>query len=147
MTENEKSIFVFENFYRRYRESQGAEPFTHNVLKARDVREVPAASGPDTPAAASDEAASPEPTSSVRIEPYQPPELLGRRLARAPGEKPELSLRIGGDDAGEPPPTHPAANPFQDAAIQNLRQNLQALGELQTRLRFMLKELEELIKE
>ena len=69
------------------------------------------------------QASTPKP--AARIQPYTPAELVGRRVAR-PASLP---------------------NQAQPEAVQSLKQNLQSLNDLQARLRFMLKELEELIKE
>src|SRR4051812_9820597 len=117
---NQKSIFVFENFYRRYRESQAQQPSSRNVLKAQDVQ---SAGLPSADAGAA--------KASPKVEPYQPPELLGQRRSQKAAGRPELSLRNGGGSGqtNDAPPTHPVAtSPFQNAAIQNLKQNLMALN-------------------
>lgn len=67
---------------------------------------------------------APPPAPAPVIRSYTPAELIGKRVPRP------AVIRT---DAESP--------------IQSLKQNLQQLNELQARLRFMLKELEELIKE
>jgi hypothetical protein len=61
-----------------------------------------------------------------RVSAYTPAELLGRRVSR--------------------PQTVPAGK-ANAQAVEGLKDNLKSLNDLQARLRFMLKELEELIKE
>ncbi len=69
------------------------------------------------------------------VQPHAPAHLIGKRIetpsaiAPAPVAKPTLSM-----DA-------------QRGAIESLQGNLKTLGDLHSRLRFMLKELEELVKE
>jgi len=58
---------------------------------------------------------------SVRVHPYSPAEIIGKKV-----NKPDQ---------------------VQNEALENLKSNLKSLNDLQARLRFMLKELEDLIIE
>jgi hypothetical protein len=61
---------------------------------------------------------------SVKINSYSPPEFIGKRIV----QKPEYLAK-------------------QNPAIESLKTNLKTLNDLHSRLRFMLQELEDLIKE
>ncbi len=61
-------------------------------------------------------------TPFAKVRSYTPAELIGKRIQR--------------------PKSLPSANP----ALQSLKDNLKALNDLHARLRFMLQELEELVK-
>lgn len=89
------------------------------VIKARDLKETAAAP-------------SPAPAAQPRVTPYTPAELIGKRVSRP--------AALGN-------PVAPKAAPAGSGAVESLKANLQSLNDLQARLRFMLKELEELIKE
>lgn len=64
--------------------------------------------------------------SSIVVQKYQAAEMIGKRVAR--------------------PASLPASHP-QNMAVQSLKQNLKTLNDLHDRLKFMLQELEEFIKE
>lgn len=68
-----------------------------------------------------------------RIEEYRPAEFIGKRLP-APAVIPSVSPSI--------PPLSPPSN----EAIEGLKENLKTLNDLHSKLRFMLVELEELLK-
>lgn len=65
------------------------------------------------------------------IRPYNPPEFIGKRIVR-----PEVIA------ASKSSPVIPPT-----AALESLKQNLKSLNDLHARLRFMLQELEQLVKE
>lgn len=69
---------------------------------------------------------APPPPPMARVSPYTPAELIGKRVARPASLKDQ---------------------PASPDAVQSLKQNLESLNDLQARLRFMLKELEDLIKD
>ena len=71
------------------------------------------------------------PLAKIRISEYQPAELIGKRLP-----KPEALQN------SQPLETQPQ----QASAIQSLKENLKNLNDLHSRLRFMLEELETLVK-
>jgi hypothetical protein len=133
---SQKFKFVYSNLYQIYRkgkeaaqEAATAEPVakgltTGKILKADDLR-------------------TEGPLAAVRVNPYTPAELLGPRLAqRAPVE-----TVLGALAAPAARPSLTTASRAQSDAIDGLRKNLQNLNELHSRLRFMLKELEDLVKE
>ncbi|MCM2322429.1 MAG: hypothetical protein NDJ90_04120 [Oligoflexia bacterium] len=119
---NQKAMFVYTNLYQLYRKESRKEqvnseeieslPFVarpnRNILKAEELR-----------AAAAAPAAAPQP----RIEAYNPPAFIGKRV-----ERPEYLA------------------PQRNEAIESLKENLKTLNDLHSRLRFMLQELEELVK-
>lgn len=71
----------------------------------------------------------------VTIKPYTPVELIGKRVAKPSSL--DLAKKLPAGQAL--PPSNPA--------IDSLKQNLHQLKDLHSRLRFMLQELEELVKE
>jgi hypothetical protein len=75
------------------------------------------------------------PPAPPRVTPYTPAELIGKRVARPASITPT------------PAAAATQAKPASPDAVQSLKQNLESLNDLQARLRFMLKELEDLIKE
>jgi hypothetical protein len=75
------------------------------------------------------------PPAAPRVTPYTPAELIGKRVARP------ASLM------SQPVATPGKNQPATPDAVQSLKQNLESLNDLQARLRFMLKELEDLIKD
>lgn len=132
-----------------------------------------------------------EPVAAVRVNPFRPAELLGKRIeaahqAEAASHQPQPAAPSAAPaaPAGSAPahrvakpaalrptlvpvPSAPAAAPApapeeskgvyapspqvikapENAAVQSLRDNLQKLNDLHSRLRFMLQELEDLVKE
>ena len=137
---SQKTTFVYSNLYSLYRkgkeaaaqsnvsEAPSAEPAyfampsERNVLKTADLKRE----------------------AGVKIEAYKPTELLSKRIeANAAIAAQQASVRI----AAVAPARLPAGKPTNstpDAALSSLKQNLQSLQDLHSRLRFMLKELEEL---
>lgn len=91
--------------------------------------------------------ATPPPPPAPRVASYTPAELIGRRVA-----KPAAAVaKDAGEARGEaglkavPAVASVPAAP-EESPIESLKQNLAQLNDLQARLRFMLKELEDLIK-
>ena len=113
---SQKIAFVYSNLYQIYR--QGKETAAQSpVLKAQDLR--------------ADSVQAEAPVAAVKISPYSPMELIGKRV-----QKPEaLKVAEGIQSASSPSP------------IEGLKNNLKTLNDLHSRLRFMLKELEDLVKE
>ena len=72
------------------------------------------------------------PLGSVRVDKYIPSEITGKRVTR-PSSLPAASS--------------PAPSSVSTAALESMKQNLKDLNNLQARLRFVLKELEELVQE
>lgn len=121
---SQKTTFVYSNLYQLYRRGKDA-------AQKSDV---------GTPSSFIDltqtEARKPEShvlkardlrdDATVKIQTYQAPELIGKRVQN---------------------PLLKATAVAQDTAIQSLKDNLKNLNDLHSRLRFMLQELEELVKE
>jgi hypothetical protein len=149
---NQKITFVYSNLYAIYRKGierarDGAirESGESSPSRAAEALLDLASTSPTNPAPAqgfesgvvikartssraqSDEAPRVIPA-GPRVTPYTPAELIGKRVAR-----PE---RLAAAEQKAPP-----------EAVASLKDNLKSLNDLQARLRFMLKELEELIKE
>jgi hypothetical protein len=110
---NQRVTFVYSNLYQIYKSgkeaAQAADPLpglpvSSTVLKTENLK------------------------AGVEIRPYEPVELIGKRI-----QKKEI------------PALAPAKAP--DATVQGLKDNLKALNDLHQRLRFMLQELEDLVKE
>jgi hypothetical protein len=81
-------------------------------------------------------------TADARVQRYSPAELLGKRVAR-----PAVLERALAAQAQGQPESQAQAPKEQKGPIEGLKDNLKALNELQARLRFMLEELEQLIKD
>jgi hypothetical protein len=147
---SQKVAFVYSNLYQLYRKGRdaavGADPqaviakykaqqpaagsemapgtqglSSGRVIKADDLRAASANGGAP---------AKPEFEPAVAVRHYEPAALIGKRLP-----KPEAITSAAG------------AHPIQNQALNSLKQNLNALQDLHARLRFMLQELEELVKE
>lgn len=65
---------------------------------------------------------------AVRVEPFQPAEFIQKRVVPRPD-------------------VLPPRRPGQSEAVESLKKNLKSLNDLHSRLRFMLQELEDLVKE
>ncbi|MDR3607032.1 MAG: hypothetical protein P4M08_06595 [Oligoflexia bacterium] len=135
---SQRTTFVYSNLYQLYRkgkqaaqqagEVESSRPDSFHVLKAGDLKAE----------------------SLVKIESFSPPEFLGKRVeaAREPALAPGLRVEIA--RPGLAPAVAPSvaqATLVQNAALSSLKENVKALQDLHSRLRFMLKELEELAKE
>jgi hypothetical protein len=71
-------------------------------------------------------------------------------VAKRPPRKPIPANLLSSTSASPPSVQNPlvkATQQAQDTAIQSLKDNLKNLNDLHSRLRFMLQELEELVKE
>ncbi len=129
LDKTQKTTFVYSNLYHLYKKGRDAaqsadlsSPLaTGRVLKAENAKDP-----------------------AFKIEAFQPAEFLAKRL-------PQVS------EAAAPAPQAPlkavyAAKPSvllqsQNQALTSLKDNLKSLNDLHARLRFMLKELEDLVKE
>jgi hypothetical protein len=125
---SQKIAFVYSNLYKIYRNGKEA-------VKAADALAPASAQQAAEPVASEPVASSSnvlktgalhDPVfGAVKVRAYSPVELIGKRVA-----KPAVISSAAG-------------NP----AIDSLKQNLQKLNELHSRLRFMLEELEDLVRE
>jgi hypothetical protein len=135
---SQKTTFVYSNLYQLYRKGKVAAgeasvsvesrssyfeiPSESNVLKVGDLKAEARAN-------------------ALKVDPFSPPELIGKRLdVRAA----ESRLQVV---SPERIPLGKPVSPASDSAVFSLKQNLIALQDLHSRLRFMLKELEELSKD
>ncbi len=119
---SQKIAFVYQNMHALYR--RGLEA----------AQAAPSATAPSLTGVVRGKVIKAYENSSVQA--HAPAHLIGKRIeipasiaAPAPVEKPTLSMES------------------QRNAIESLQGNLKTLGDLHSRLRFMLKELEELVKE
>lgn len=98
-----------------------------------------------------------QPHPYLKIQEYKPLELAGKRIqvkrdAESFRAAPAIMAKPAGAQALPPKAPVQAAraqpmNPQQSEAIQSLKRNLDSLNDLHGRLRFMLQELEDLVKE
>jgi hypothetical protein len=130
---SQKTAFVYSNLYQLYRKGKEAAQNANPAESLQDVRndifQLPNPAGTlaseKNVLKSGDLKAEAAPTVSA----YQPPSLLTKRIV----EKPKALQQ--------------AQMPAQSAAIQSLKDNLKTLNDLHSRLKFMLEELQELVKE
>jgi hypothetical protein len=160
---SQKTTFVYSNLYQLYR--KGKEAAEQAAVPASETQASLNNSGNTTVRASEPVAANPaESVSDLRqavfqlpnpmgtlaseknvlktgdlkadaapaISAYQPPSLLAKRIV----EKPQALKQVQQN-----------AMPAQSAAIESLKANLKTLNDLHARLKFMLEELQELVKE
>ena len=128
--QNQKVTFVYSNLYTIYQKGKTA---AHSaVIPAADVVESSEAAPLAVKASLSksqilkmDDLHKPE----VQVSTYNPAAFIGKRVARPASLAKSL-----------PPAQQPTA------AVNSLKENLKSLNDLHSRLRFMLQELEELVK-
>lgn|GEM_PF-1140055 len=169
---NQKIAFVYSNLYQLYKKGTAAanEADVSEELRA-SIEEARASSVESTQVitAASREtllrglttgqilkseqvvAPAPRPVSRPMVNEYRPVELLGKRIA-SPAYEPILHKRAEqmglAARAVAPTPVRltRATNDQHQTTLASLRKNMGELNELHDRLRFMLKELEDLVK-
>jgi hypothetical protein len=122
---SQKHTFVYSNLYQLYRKGKEA------AVKA----DVPAAKSPESDLGL-------EKSRIIKVEEMANQAAVGIRIARH--EPPRLLTKH--IQANRPVPT-PKAELARRKSIDGLRDNLRQLQSLHERLRFMLKEIEELSKE
>ncbi len=136
--------FVYSNLYRIYRESQnetkeGAEktkvalpsnptpsPVQQNILKVGDLKNGEFA--------------------KHEVRSYQPTEFISKKIDLARQKEILLSVNPPLGQEGAKLTTTPAASTRGGAALDDLKGNLKQLNDLQSRLKFMLGELEDILK-
>jgi hypothetical protein len=137
--QSQKVSFVYSNLYQIYQKGKAEAikadvPNSGAVIKAADVPSmsngqlpaespIPFAVNPRSHILKTDDLRNQ--VSSVKVAEYNPTAFIGKRVARP---------------AVLPPAQQPTA------AITSLKENLKSLNDLHSRLRFMLQELEELVK-
>ena len=128
---SQKTAFVYSNLYQLYRKGQeaAANAQAQPAEQTRqDVFQLPGTLPSEKNVLKShDLKAEAAPVVSA----YQPPSLLSKRIV----EKPQALQQAQ------------SGMPAQSAAIQSLKENLKTLNDLHSRLKFMLEELQELVKE
>jgi hypothetical protein len=162
---SQKVAFVYSNLYKIYRDGKNAAQEAGGVVKSEAAATSPQAEVSSSPLVvptgvspgltrsnavlkAGDVAVDGIP-GAPKIDTYSPASLLGKRVRKPEslaaseiiGERIPAAPRAAAVAA--PRPSFPASNP----ALESLKDNLKALNSLHSRLRFMLQELEELVKE
>ena len=117
---SQKIAFVYSNLYQVYRKGkEAAETAGASVLKTEDLNQV-----------------------STSVTAFSPMELIGKRV-----ERPEV---IASPLAAAPKlvvaDATKSAPEYANRALDSLKENLKSLNDLHSRLRFMLKELEDLVE-
>ena len=117
---NQKATFVYSNLYHLYKKGKDAAQASDPaaILKT----EVPQSSTVSSRNVLKVGDLHQEARASVKVQEFKPTSLIGKRVIR---------------------PEMPSSNP----AITSLKDNLKALNDLHSRLRFMLTELEDLTKD
>jgi hypothetical protein len=121
---SQKFTFVYSNLYQLYKNGKkppqaAMGPESGKVLKADDLR-------------------SKQAFSAVRVGRFQPTEFLGKRIVSKPA-----AIKTYEQVQGV---LQNSSQSSQMEALHGLKQNLDTLNQLHSRLRFMLQELEELVK-
>ncbi len=120
---SQKATFVYSNLYSLYKQAKAA-PQSGAVLKAHDLKS----------------------TDPVAIQPFRPTELLKNRLEKeAKTPHSEEITRVRPIPAAVKRNLSPTER-SSAVAVTSLKKNLSELNELHERLKFMLKEIEELSK-
>ncbi len=123
---SQKTTFVYSNLYQLYRRGKEAAKSAEVPPQASFVDLRDSETGERRPEGHVLKAQDLRENSSVKVQEYRAPELIGKRIQN---------------------PLLKSARDVQDGAIQSLKDNLKNLNDLHARLRFMLQELEELVKE
>ncbi|MGE0614905.1 MAG: hypothetical protein AB7P04_04640 [Bacteriovoracia bacterium] len=124
---NQRFTFLYSNLYQIYRREKGAASAPASKLAPPNPVNPNALSGQVLKVG--------ELKAGVEVRPYQPAEIIGRRV-----EKPEF---LQGRNVAPAAAAIAPANP----TVESLKENLQKLTDLHSRLKFMLQELEELVEE
>lgn len=144
----QKITFVYSNLYAIYR--KGVERAREGAIReagtqapsqaAEALSELASVGESGLVIKAADSGRAPStPAARPRVTPYTPAELIGKRVAR-PASLPATP-------ASATPAQSQAQTQATPQTVASLKDNLQSLNDLQARLRFMLQELEGLIKE
>ena len=147
---NQRFTFVYKDFYKAYKESQKMQKSTTATKGVVINLRTEQVNQPFTqPSRESSnrvlkvgEQRSGQTASSVKVREYKEPELVAKRVEtaqiRRDLEKKTQRLSVG-----------PLVRPLtrNKDTVQDLKNNLKSLQDLHSRLRFMLNELEDLIKD
>jgi hypothetical protein len=118
---SQKVTFVFSNFYRLYKKGKQAAMNPHEVDASRHVLKAADVKTLQTRDALNPPAPDLTAPFAVNVREYRPAEFIGKRIPK--------------------PPVLPSST-----ALVSLRANLKSLTDLHSRLKFMLEELEDLVK-
>jgi hypothetical protein len=168
---SQKIGFVFANLYQIYRkEKEGAQTLIQNAKDEAKQAQNIAQPKPLAPLglttsriikAGTQAANSVSPFATVRVRSFTPAELLAKRISAKSAEARAEAPTVQQSPAPEPATIAAvlaAANAMKDRAnrmsvqssqneaIDSLKKNLNSLTDLHSRLKFMLKELEDLVK-
>jgi hypothetical protein len=131
----QKATFVFTNLYQIYRKGKDAAVSAQLGTPAAEAAPFIARSS-STPSASRNVLKADDlrqsSTAQPRVEAYNPPAFIGGNPVKSP-----IGKRLDR-------PEYLA--PQRNEAIESLKENLKTLNDLHSRLRFMLQELEELVK-
>jgi hypothetical protein len=136
----QKTTFVYSNLYQLYRKGKEAAEQASvpgSAESVSDLRQAVFQLPNPTGTLASEKnvlkTGDLKAEAAPTVSSYQPPSLLAKRIV----EKPQALKRQG----------QQAPMAAQSAAIESLKANLKTLNDLHARLKFMLEELQELVKE
>lgn len=135
---NQKVGFVYSNLYQLYK--KGVEEAKNAPETASPAPGAPVGLTRGRVLKAQEAHAAADP---AQITPFRPTELLGKRIEAAQA----LTQASLAQSAPLYVKTPQSVRIPENAAIQSLKQNLEKLNDLHSRLRFMLQELEDLVKE
>jgi hypothetical protein len=131
---NQKTTFVYSNLYQLYKKGKEAAvqaevpaaPASSQVLKVENLNEPTFAA------------------TKVKISSYQPTEFIQKRIEKKPAV---LKVAEQANQFVRPFSVSEAPAVDQNPVIESLKNNLKSLNDLHSRLKFMLQELEDLVKE
>jgi hypothetical protein len=134
---NQKTTFVYSNLYQLYKKGKEA------AVQA----EVPVAKAPVQSSQILKVENLNEPTfAKIKVSSYNPTEFIQKRVEPKPA-----ILKVAEQTSFVRPMSvaneAPIAAAVENPVIDSLKQNLKSLNDLHSRLKFMLQELEELVKE
>ena len=127
---SQKITFVYSNLYHLYRKG-------HEAAKKAEVP-VPPPAAVSGKVLKTHDLGNPIFAAAARVNSYNPAELIGKRLNRP---------NVLGPSAPSVAAAQAQTRKIQNSALSSLKDNLKNLNDLHSRLRFMLQELEDLVKE
>ncbi len=136
---NQKVAFVYSNLYQLYKKGKEA-------ASAADVSRVEQTSEAQAPVQAAQilkvENLKDPTFAQIKVSSYNPTEFITKRIERKPAVLKEAQ-KVSVQQSFVRPMSVENENPV----IDSLKQNLKSLNDLHSRLKFMLQELEDLVKE
>jgi hypothetical protein len=131
---SQKTTFVYSNLYQLYRKGkeaaeQAQTPAAEVPVSNPAVFQLPNQMGTLASEKNVLKTGDLKAEAAPSVSAYQPPSLLAKRIVDKPQALKQQSM------------------PAQSAALESLKANLKSLNDLHSRLKFMLEELQELVKE